>query len=313
MWDSWQAQPVPSATQAVSLIRPGVLRFPGGTLSDYYHWRYGVGPVSTLTKPTSLLGGPEMSYHGFGTDEALKLAAMTGSRLLLTVNVGTGTAQEAADWVRYVNTPTRRVVDWELGNELYAYTFSTAAARITIPPDVYAQKVKEFAQAMRAVDPGIRIGAIGGDCTVSNPSFTTPGASIVPQTTAPLLEAIASLNDTGSTAYLIVINKSLTSPLAANVRLYNVQTSGTVIVRTLRGTGIDAHTGTQLPGNVVWAPQTAARVNPRFPYSAPGEVPSRLRPWRFRRVLRTFPCARLRLLKSASAKAWIRIGSIHTI
>lgn len=449
MWDTPKGQPTPSATRAAALFTPGVIRFPGGTLSDYYHWRDGVGPWQSRTAPTRLLNGPEMSYHGFGTDEALSFASRMGSKLMITVNVGTGTAQEAADWVRYVNKNGRRVVDWELGNELYARTLSPAAAQITMSPETYAEKVREFAQAMRAADPGIRIGAIGGDpegpfpvveyrgwnrtvleragthidfLSVHNgyapvvvwdrgeslttvyrallafptavgdsmrrmeadiaayappssrdriklaltewgpmyhdnpasrfvdhqktltsavfsasmlkllvespriesaqyfklfdnsfagligvrngeflensplyaltlftrhfgpnlvpagvtfpPQFGSPSVGAVPQISgAPLLEAVASVSDNGKTLYLIVINKSLDDSIAADVRVPDSSAPASkVIVRTLRGTGMDAHTGTQLPAGIPWAAQTAAPENPRFPFGAPGEV-----------------------------------------
>lgn len=108
-------------------------------------------------------GDRDGSVHNFGTDEALAFADQTGSHLLITVNAGTGSAEEAADWVRYVNKPARRVEYWEVGNELYVKMGHAAFTSATMTPEQYAQKFVQFAKAMRAVDPGIKIGAIGDE------------------------------------------------------------------------------------------------------------------------------------------------------
>ncbi|MBL8702106.1 MAG: alpha-L-arabinofuranosidase [Alphaproteobacteria bacterium] len=147
-------------TAGVSLIR-----FPGGAWSDYYFWRDGVGapPASRPRKPL-YPGDKEQSQHVFGTDEALAFARAVGGRLLITVNAGSGTPELAADWVRYVNgeggkSPrVDRVEYWEIGNELYHKGDITGGS---LPPERYAEKVLQFVAAMRAVDPTIKIGAIG--------------------------------------------------------------------------------------------------------------------------------------------------------
>ncbi len=176
-WGAWNPSTnslSPSALTLVQRLSPPVLRFPGGIFSDFYNWRNGVGPLSS--RPVSLITtGPDSSRNTFGTDEAIRLANSLGSRLMITVNVGTSTPEEAAAWVRYVNARGAVVRDWELGNELYIRTLSADASRITISPEVYAQKVIAFARAMRAADSRIRIGAIGGDETGVLPLVQYPG------------------------------------------------------------------------------------------------------------------------------------------
>lgn len=140
-----------------------LIRFPGGVFSDYYDWRNGIGNgprKTTIHYPD----GPK-STHYFGTDEALDFANKVGARLLITVNAGSGTPEDAAAWVEYVNgkngkNPRKdRVEYWEIGNELYTKEDASGGS---LPPKDYAKKVKDFAKAMRAVDPTIKIGAIGG-------------------------------------------------------------------------------------------------------------------------------------------------------
>jgi alpha-N-arabinofuranosidase len=155
-----------AASQGISSIR-----FPGGTLSDFYHWKNGIGPERL--RPVIPHGtDPGREPDVYGTPEFLKTCRLIGAIPLITVNVGTGSASEAAGWVDYCNNPknaqrlpdkvdaTMRVPLWEIGNELYL-NGSTAEKQITLPPDEYARKVLLFAAAMRQVDPSIQLMAIG--------------------------------------------------------------------------------------------------------------------------------------------------------
>jgi alpha-N-arabinofuranosidase len=147
------------------------IRFPGGILSDFYHWQNGVGPVAS--RPVTPIGAnPGSERDVYGTPEFLKTCQLIAATPLITANVGTGTASEAAGWVDYCNNPknaqrvadgvdpTMRVPVWELGNELY-YNSSSPEQQITMTPQAYAQQVLSFATAMRQVDPSIKLMAIG--------------------------------------------------------------------------------------------------------------------------------------------------------
>ena len=182
-------------SQALEMVRelsPTVLRFPGGLKANEYFWEDGIGPQEQRPAPRRNQFQP-YSFH-YGTDEHMALCEEIGARAFLTVNYGTGLAgdtmsaevplsqrvQRAADWVEYCNAPNdgsnpnggvdwaaRRagnghpqpygVVYWEIGNEIYG---ETAAGR---PDDVeeYAYDLIQFSRAMKAVDPEIRIGAVG--------------------------------------------------------------------------------------------------------------------------------------------------------
>lgn len=148
------------------------IRFPGGTLSDFYHWRDGIGPVSkrpVRDHPTDSGKSPNV----MGTPEFLRFCQSAAARPLITVNAGTADAAEAAEWVAYCNAPNNveRAADglsapaavqlWEIGNELYLPGNPTDKKIITVPPAVYADRFLEFASAMRKVDPSIKLMAIG--------------------------------------------------------------------------------------------------------------------------------------------------------
>ncbi|HWB83040.1 MAG TPA: hypothetical protein VG675_02790 [Bryobacteraceae bacterium] len=134
-------------------------RFPGGIFSDYYSWRDGIGPQAGRPQTPSYPGGPLRAHH-FGTDEALSFAKATNGQLLITVNIITGTPQQAADWVSYVNGAGERVQYWEIGNESYNAGTSGTATISALDPQTYGRRFLEFAQAMRAADPKIKLGAI---------------------------------------------------------------------------------------------------------------------------------------------------------
>ena len=148
------------------------VRFPGGTLSDFYHWSDGVGPINkrpVREHPTD----SGQSANMFGTPEFLRFCSAVGARPLITVNAGTGTAEEAAGWVAYCNQATnpQRVADgvppsakvalWEVGNELYLPGNPTDKKIITVTPEVYADRFLSFTAAMRRVDPSIKLMALG--------------------------------------------------------------------------------------------------------------------------------------------------------
>lgn len=164
LWDARRGRLDPDVVRMARDMGITLVRFPGGVWSDAYDWRHGIGPQSARATTPTHPGADERFRHVFGTDEALSFAREIGGSLLITVNAGTGSAQMAADWVRYVNgeggrSPRNgRVTWWEIGNELYMQGDASGGATT---PERYADSVIEFARAMRAVDPDIRIAAIG--------------------------------------------------------------------------------------------------------------------------------------------------------
>ncbi len=164
--------------ELVKSIRPQVIRFPGGCAADYYHWKFGIGPrKSRPVKPNyywrwsgSGIGKPE-SYQ-FGTQEFLMFCEAVGAEPMLTVNAGTGTPEEAAEWVEFCNgDPSTRwgrvrasmgrrepwgVKLWCIGNEQWM-----PLEKGSCSPEKYGEKFLKFARAMRRVDPDIKLIACG--------------------------------------------------------------------------------------------------------------------------------------------------------
>jgi alpha-N-arabinofuranosidase len=158
-------------TQLAKTQGATVMRFPGGTLADYYDWRDGIGPQESRPKrkhPTD----PGSSLNNFGSPEFFQFLKASNSEGLITVNVGTGTAKSAAEWVAYTNQPHHPLREkdgfkapigvklWEIGNELYL-PGNPGETKITTTPEEYAKRYLNFSRAMKAVDPSITTVAIG--------------------------------------------------------------------------------------------------------------------------------------------------------
>ncbi len=79
------------------------LRWPGGCFADTYHWKDGIGPKEKRPTIVNVWWGGVTETNAFGTHDFLNMCEMLGTEPYLTGNVGSGTVQEMADWVQYVN------------------------------------------------------------------------------------------------------------------------------------------------------------------------------------------------------------------
>ncbi|WP_121356258.1 alpha-L-arabinofuranosidase [Flavisolibacter nicotianae] len=177
--NTWMTQIVtePALSNHLSTLKPTVLRFPGGSISDVFFWNAENNKLPADV-PASLLdaeGKPFTPYYWYGkntdpwtfsVDNYYRLRQQTGSEGLITVNYGyarygTGpnpvaqAAHLAADWVRYDNGRTKY---WEIGNESNGtweagYRINTVANRDGQPEMVtgalYGQHVGVFIDSMR--------------------------------------------------------------------------------------------------------------------------------------------------------------------
>ena len=158
----------------IAELHPSFIRWPGGNVAQDYHWQWGVGPRDLRPVWTNRSWSNAPEPDDFGTDEYLALCARLHIEPSITVNVdGNGaTAQDAAEWVEYVNGPATSkygamraanghpapygVKQWELGNEIFG-----AWVRGHAPAETYAHSAVRYAAAMRAVDPSIKLIAVG--------------------------------------------------------------------------------------------------------------------------------------------------------
>ena len=79
------------------------LRWPGGCFADTYHWKDGIGAKEKRPKMVNIWWGGVTEDNSFGTHEFLDMCELLGTEPYIAGNVGSGTAQELAEWVQYVN------------------------------------------------------------------------------------------------------------------------------------------------------------------------------------------------------------------
>ncbi len=198
--DSQTGQLRPDIAPFLRGLKPEILRFPGGTLSNFYHWADGIGPQARRGQGCPDWDPKHAPCIGMtlGTDEFFQFARAIGCpAVVFTVNVPTekeikdkpwmGTAPEAAAWVAYCNAmPENNTVlgtdahgkDWgKAGDwakkrvqnghaEPYRVKYWELGNEIFTAfknPADYAKTCREFSKAMKAVDPSIRIGVVGKD------------------------------------------------------------------------------------------------------------------------------------------------------
>ncbi len=132
----------------------------GGNFTSAYHWRDGIGPMDRRVSMLNLAWGmPE--YNHFGTDEFLRFCKLIGADPQIALNLGTGTPQEAAEWVEYVNRKWnngRGGLTWELGNELWG-DFQTGYPGL----NHIAELTSDFSKAIRKIDATSKLIATGAD------------------------------------------------------------------------------------------------------------------------------------------------------
>ncbi|MFC4857715.1 cellulose binding domain-containing protein [Actinophytocola glycyrrhizae] len=155
IWDAQLGTPEVADLMRDAGVR--AMRYPGGSYSDIYHWRDHTAPGGYVAPNTDF-------------DHFMAGVRRAGGQPIVTANYGTGTPQEAADWVRYANVEKGYGVKyWEIGNELYGNGHYGASWEADDHPDKspaqYATLVRDYARAMKAVDPTIKVGAV----------LTTPG------------------------------------------------------------------------------------------------------------------------------------------
>ena len=92
------------AAEALRKIHVPVLRWPGGCFADEYHWRDGIGPRESRKRMVNTNWGGVVEDNSFGTHEFMDLCEQVGCDAYINANVGSGTVQEMAEWVEYMNS-----------------------------------------------------------------------------------------------------------------------------------------------------------------------------------------------------------------
>ena len=175
----WMSQLVtePPFMTHIGHLRPHVIRFPGGSISDVFFWNApkGVPPADAPAQLTNADGSKTNLPYWYGknndswtlsVENYYRLLQQTGNTGMITINYGYaryGTAADpvaaaahlAANWVRYDNGRTRY---WEIGNENFGdweagYRIDRTLNKDGQPEyatgELYGQHFRVFADSMR--------------------------------------------------------------------------------------------------------------------------------------------------------------------
>jgi len=165
---------------ALADLKMTTIRYPGGNFASGYHWQDGVGPRDKRPVVMDIAWG-NLESNQFGTDEFIALCRRMNWAPMITINVGTGTPEEARNWVEYCNAPAgskyadMRVANghkepygvklWCLGNEM------DGAWQIGhLPAEQYAILAQQSAKMMHDVDESIEL-IVGGSCGFRGGSY----------------------------------------------------------------------------------------------------------------------------------------------
>ena len=151
---------------AMRVIRPSVVRWPGGCFADSYDWRDGVGPSDQRPTRTNfwagdpglkdVAGGPaKYDTNAFGTSEFAHFCRLIGAQPYMAANVRTLPARVFDGWLEYCNAPAGAttwsraraaagdqapydIKYWGVGNEAWG-----CGGDFT--PEEYAEEYRRFA------------------------------------------------------------------------------------------------------------------------------------------------------------------------
>jgi len=157
--------------QEIRQLGVPIVRYPGGNFVSGYNWLDGVG--SKASRPRVLdKAWNSIESNQFGTNEFMVWCKAAGTTPLMGLNLGTGTAEEAAALVEYCNvdkgtkwSDLRRqhgfadpykVEHWCLGNEMDGpWQIGHMSAT------EYGLKAADAARQMHYVDPSLKLIACG--------------------------------------------------------------------------------------------------------------------------------------------------------
>jgi len=156
---------------AVKDLKVPIIRYPGGNFVSNYHWLDGVGPKDQRV-PRMELAWARLETNEFGTNEFVEFAREVNTEPYFSVNMGTGTIEEAQRWVEYCNVKEgpyyaelrkkhgfpepHNIKYWSLGNEMDGFWQMGH-----LNAEDYTKKAREAAKLMRLTSPDIKLVAAG--------------------------------------------------------------------------------------------------------------------------------------------------------
>jgi alpha-N-arabinofuranosidase len=83
------------------------VRWPGGCFGDLYDWRDGIGPRAKRPVRVNVHWGGVTEDNSFGTHEFMNFAEMIGADAYVSLNVGSLTPYDNAQWLEYMTSDSK--------------------------------------------------------------------------------------------------------------------------------------------------------------------------------------------------------------
>jgi alpha-N-arabinofuranosidase len=141
---------------ALRAIKVPNVRWPGGCFADEYHWRNGMGRQRAVTLNPNWGGVTEPNT--FGTHEFMDFLDQIGSEAYVSVNVGSGTPHEAAEWLEYMTAEPPDSLARERAANGHPSPYKVAYLGVgneswdcggNMTPDYYVSQMKSFSRFVR--------------------------------------------------------------------------------------------------------------------------------------------------------------------
>ncbi|MBL8994150.1 MAG: hypothetical protein JNM63_12480 [Spirochaetia bacterium] len=156
----WNENGIPEVYAA---LRTSILRFPGGTFSDFWNWQTGklADPIDhpRIAAPTAAWKKSiDADQKGF-----LSLCSQLQMEPLFVFNLYQSEAPDQVEWVRSVNPAGKKLLvrKWELGNELQLHRWHPGFKWATHmkSADEYVERARGLGQKLLKEFPGIELAA----------------------------------------------------------------------------------------------------------------------------------------------------------
>jgi len=147
---------------ALKALRVPNVRWPGGCFADEYHWRKGIGPANQRVETLNPNWGGVIEPNTFGTHEFMDFLDQIGADAYVSVNVGSGTPQEAAEWLEYMTTAQPTMLAKERAANGHPAPYKVPFLGIgneswdcggNMAPDYYLSQLKIYSRFVRNFNP----------------------------------------------------------------------------------------------------------------------------------------------------------------
>ena len=145
---------------ALKAIRVPNVRWPGGCFADEYHWRNGIGPQRAVTLNPNW--GGVIEPNTFGTHEFMDFLDQIGAEAYVSVNVGSGTPREAAEWMEYMTAAQPTTLEKERAANGHPAPYKVPYLGIgneswdcggNMTPEYYLSQFKDYSHFVRNYNP----------------------------------------------------------------------------------------------------------------------------------------------------------------